>query len=185
VPIALFLAGTATFFATSLAGLSVLPRYLTVPAVVLCLPAAYLVTRSRVLLAVAVAAGLAFVVVRADAFDRLATEMRFIRGTHDDLVAVLHTPEVREGLRCGPLTFPNYRLVPDARWILDLPRERVGSRSARERETGVAMLLIGEKLLRRYGFADGASPITNVPPPGFLRDVRVGRFTAYTACPSA
>jgi 4-amino-4-deoxy-L-arabinose transferase-like glycosyltransferase len=183
VPLALLFAGSFTFFATSIAGLSVLPRYLTVPAVALCLPAGYLVTRSRALLAVAVVAGLAFVVVRADAFDRLATELRFIRSTHDDLTAVLRTPEVAAGRRCGAVTLPNYRLVPDARWILDASQKQVGSRSAFERHSGVALLLVGEKLLRRYGFADGASPKTNVPPDGFVRGPRRGGFTAYVACP--
>jgi hypothetical protein len=183
VPIALFLAGTFTFFATSVAGLSVLPRYLTVPAVALCLPAGYLVTRSRALLAIAVVAGLAFVVVRADAFDRLATELRFIRSTHDDLTAVLHTRSVREGRACGPVTLPNYRLVPDTRWILDAGQKQVGSRSAVPRRHGVALLLVGDKLLRRYGFADGASPKTNAPPDGFVRGERRGGFTAYVSCP--
>jgi hypothetical protein len=183
VPVALFLAGSFTFFATSAAGLSVLPRYLTVPAVALCLPAGYLVTRSRALLAVAVVAGLAFVVVRADAFDKLATELRFIRSTHDDLSAVLHTREVAQGRLCGPVTLPNYRLVPDTRWILDASQRQVGSRSAVQREHGVALLLVGEKLLRRYGFADGASPRTNAPPDGFVRAVRRGGFTAYVGCP--
>jgi hypothetical protein len=183
VPLALFLAGSFTFFATSAAGLSVLPRYLTVPAVALCLPAGYLVTRSRALLAVAVVAGLAFVVVRADAFDKLATELRFIRSTHDDLSAVLHTRAVTAGRACGPVTLPNYRLVPDTRWILDATQKQVGSRSAVQRTSGVALLLVGEKLLRRYGFADGASPKTNAPPDGFVRAVRRGGFTAYVGCP--
>jgi hypothetical protein len=182
VPVALFLAGSFTFFATSAAGLSVLPRYLTVPAVALCLPAGYLVTRSRALIAVAVVAGLAFVVVRADAFDKLATELRFIRTTHDDLTAVLHTRAVVDGRACGPVTLPNYRLVPDTRWILDATQKQVGSRSAVEREHGVALLLVGEKLLRRYGFADGASPKTNAPPAGFVRAERRGGFTAYVGC---
>jgi hypothetical protein len=183
VPLALFAAGTFTFFATSAAGLSVLPRYLTVPAVALCLPAGWLVTRSRALLAVAVVAGLAFVVVRADAFDRLATELRFIRSTHDGLTAVLRTPAVRAGRTCGPVTLPNYRLVPDTRWILHATQKQVGSRSARQRDSGVALLLVGEKLLRRYGFADGASPKTNAPPEGFVRGPRRGGFTAYVSCP--
>ncbi|WP_445147896.1 hypothetical protein [Baekduia sp. Peel2402] len=183
VPLALFLAGAFTFFASSAAGLSVLPRYLTVPAVALCLPAGYLVTRSRALLAVAVVAGLAFVVIRADAFDRLATELRFIRSTHNDLVAVLHTQTVREGRACGPVTLPNYRLVPDTRWILDASQKQVGSRSAVQRDSGVALLLLGDKLLRRYGFADGASPKTNAPPDGFIRGERRGSFTAYLGCP--
>jgi hypothetical protein len=181
--LALFLAGSFTFFATSVAGLSVLPRYLTVPAVALCLPAGYLVTRTRALLAVAVVAGLAFVVVRADAFDKLATELRFIRTTHDDLTAVLKTPAVATGRRCGAVTLPNYRLVPDTRWILDATKREVGSRSAVQREHGVALLLVGEKLLRRYGFADGASPKTNAPPDGFSRGPRRGGFTAYVSCP--
>ena len=183
VPIALFAAGTFTFFATSVAGLSVLPRYLTVPAVALCLPAGYLVTRSRVLLGVAVVAGLAFVVVRADAFDKLATELRFIRSTHDGLAAVLDTRSVAVGRACGPVTLPNYRLVPDTRWILDANQKQVGSRSAVQREQGVALLLVGEKLLRRYGFADGASPKTNALPDGFVRGERRGGFTAYVGCP--
>jgi hypothetical protein len=183
VPLALFLAGAFTFFATSAAGLSVLPRYLTVPAVALCLPAGYLVTRSRALLAIAVVAGLAFVVVKADAFDRLATELRFIRSTHDDLTAVLHAQTVRDGRACGPVTLPNYRLVPDTRWILDASQKQVGSRSAVQRKQGVALLLLGDKLLRRYGFADGASPKTNAPPDGFLRGERRGNFTAYYGCP--
>jgi hypothetical protein len=183
VPLALFAAGTFTFFATSVAGLSVLPRYLTVPAVALCLPAGWLITRTRALLALAVIAGLAFVVVRADAFDRLATELRFIRSTHDGLTAVLRTPQVQAARRCGPVTLPNYRLVPDTRWILDAGQRQVGSRSALEREHGVALLLVGEKLLRRYGFADGASPRTNAPPDGFVRAERRGGFTAYVSCP--
>jgi hypothetical protein len=183
VPIALFAAGTFTFFATSVAGLSVLPRYLTVPAVALCLPAGYLVTRSRALLGIAVVAGLAFVVVRADAFDKLATELRFIRSTHDQLAAVLWTSAVRDGRRCGAVTLPNYRLVPDTRWILDATQKQVGSRSALAREHGVALLFADPKLLIRYGFADGASPRTNAPPDGFLRGPRRGGFTAYVSCP--
>jgi hypothetical protein len=183
VPLALFAAGSLTFFATSLAGLSVLPRYLTVPAVALCLPAGYLITRSRWLVGLAVAGGIAFVVIRADAFDRLATELRFIRATHDELVAVLHTPEVRAGRRCGPVTLPNYRLVPDTRWILDAGQRQVGARSARPRDSGVALVVVGNKLLRRYGFADGASPATNAPPAGFVRSAIRPGFTAYVRCP--
>jgi hypothetical protein len=82
----------------------------------------------------------------------------------------------------GPLTFPNYRLVPDARWYLDAPRERVSARSARRRSTGVAVFLTTRKGLRRYGFADGASPTTNVPDPGFSLIGRAGLMAAYARC---
>jgi len=196
VPLALFGAGALTFVATGLAGLSVLPRYLTVPAVALCVFAGYgaagwttLPTDApgrrlwRTLTAVGVVAGLAFFAVKAPVLERLVTELRFTRATHDELVTLLRGPQVRDGLRCGPLTFPNFRLVPDARWILDLPADRVGARSAKRREAGVAVFILGQKALKRYGFADGASPQTNVPDPGFVPVARVGRFSAYARCP--
>ena len=80
------------------------------------------------------------------------------------------------------MTFPNYRLVPDTRWLLDLPARRVGARSARRRTRGAAIFVLGEKALKRYGFADGASPSTNVPDPGFVPVARNRRFIAYAAC---
>ena len=51
--------------------------------------------------------------------------------------------------------------------------------------SGVAIFVIGEKSLRRYGFADGASPSTNAPDAGFVPVARRGRFVAYAACPPA
>jgi hypothetical protein len=196
VPLGLLAAGVLAYAGTGLAGLSILPRYLTVPAVALCIFAGYAVAGFTTLAAgharrrlwqrgavLAVVVGVAFFVVKLDSFGRLAGELRFIRAVQTDLVATLESPEVAEGLRCGPLTFPNYRLVPDARWILDLPRERVGARSARRREAGVAIFTVGRKMLRRYGFADGASPLTNVPDPGFERVGGNERFAVYVACP--
>jgi hypothetical protein len=131
---------------------------------------------------VLLAGGVVFAAARVVVVDRLTAELAFTEASHRDLDAVLRTRSVRDGLRCGPLTFPNYRLVPDARWLLDLPAERVGARSARRRERGVAIFVVGEKALRRYGFADGASPSTNAPDPGFVRAERRGRFVAYVSC---
>jgi hypothetical protein len=194
VPLALLAAGIATFVGTGVAGLSILPRYLTVPTVALTLFAGYALAgfttlpagRARRLWsygsAVLLAGGVAFAVVRVVVVEKLTAELAFIEGSHRDLDALLHTREVQGALRCGPLTFPNYRLVPDARWMLDLPAERVGARSARRRAGGVAVFAVGDKPLRRYGFADGASPSTNAPDPGFVRSVRRGRFVAYVAC---
>jgi hypothetical protein len=194
VPIALFGAGAVTFLGTGLAGLSVLPRYLTVPVVALCLVAGYGVLGfttlepgplrrvwSRAAIGAAVV-GVAFVAIRSPAVGTLRGELRFIKGSHDDLVAILHAPAVQRDMRCGPITFPTYRLVPDTRWLLDLPARRVGARSAKRRSRGVAMFVLGEKELRRFGFAAGASPSTNVPDPGFVPIARNGRFSAYAAC---
>jgi hypothetical protein len=194
VPIALFGAGVVTFVATGLAGLSVLPRYLTVPVVAVCIVAGYGVLGfttlehgrvrqwwTRAAMAGAVV-GVAFVVVKAPVVNTLRGELRFIKGSHDDLVALLHDPVVARDMRCGPITYPNYRLVPDTRWLLDLPARRVGARSARRRAHGVAMFVLGTKELQRYGFAAGASPSTNVPDPGFAPIARNKRFVAYAAC---
>jgi hypothetical protein len=194
VPLALFGAGALTFVATGVAGLAILPRYLTVPAVALCLfaghallgftelPRGRLRSRWAVTALVCAVGGAAVVAARSPSYDRLTGELRFVHATHRDLVALLDRPAVRAGMRCGPLTFPTYRLVPDARWILDAPRGRVGARSARRRERGVAIFVVGDKPLRRYGFAQGASPSTNVPDPGFVPIARAGMFRAYASC---
>ncbi len=196
IPLAMLAAGVIAFVGTGVLGLSILPRYLTVPAVALCLFAGYAVAGFTLLPAGhrwrrawsraavgAAAVGVVFLVLKLPSFGTLADELRFGRGIHDDLAALLHTPQVQAGLRCGPLTFPNYRMVPDARWMLDLPREAVGARSALRRDRGVAVFTIGRDTLRRYGFADGASPLTNVPDPGFAPITRVRRLSAYSACP--
>src|SRR4051794_16333130 len=194
VPLALLGAGAFTFVATGVAGLSVLPRYLTVPVVAVCLVAGYGVLGfttlpdgalrrwwSRAAIAAAVF-GAVFVVIKAPVVNRLTSELRFIRGTHTDLRALLTSAPVQRSLRCGPLTFPNYRLVPDSRWMLDLPASRVGARSARRRDRGVAIFVVGQKELERFGFAAGASPSTNVPDPGFVAIARNARFVAYASC---
>ena len=70
-------------------------------------------------------------------------------------------------MRCGTLTFPTYRLVPDASW--HLPDATIGARSAARRERGVEVFALGQKALRRYGFAAGTSPTVNLPGRGLRR----------------
>jgi len=196
VPLGLALAGVVTFVGTGAVGLSILPRYLTVPSVAFCLFAGYALAgftalapgdplrrRWRQGSAAAAVVGVLGLAVLAPSLGGVSEELRFLRQTHTQLVGVLDAPPVRAALRCGPLSFPNYRLVPDARWHLGAPREAVTARSARRRDSGVAIFLATRKGLRRHGFADGASPTTNVPDPGFDRIAGNALFAAYAACP--
>ena len=153
VPIALFGAGVVTFLATGLAGLSVLPRYLTIPVVAVCLVAGYGVLGFTTLPRGprAPRCGRA----RRSAARRARARLRGDQGArrrHAARRAALHQGlarrprghprrpggAARPALR--PADFPNYRLVPDSRWLLDLPARRVGARS-RAARTGVAMFV--------------------------------------------
>ena len=40
------------------------------------------------------------------------------------------------------------------------------------------------KGLKRYGFAQGASPTTDAPDPGYVPAVRNRSFSAYVSCPA-
>ncbi|MEA2194338.1 MAG: hypothetical protein QOG42_772, partial [Solirubrobacteraceae bacterium] len=130
IPLALLGAGVLTYAAIGVAGLALIPRYLTVPAVALCVLAGYAVmgfatlepgvsrTRWRRAAVGALAVGVVFLAAKAGSFGALRSELRFIARTHDEVGGLLSDPRVRAGLRCGALTFPTYRLVPDARWRL-------------------------------------------------------------------
>jgi len=199
VPLVLLVAGVVTFVGTGLAGLSILPRYLTVPVVALCLFAGYAVAgfttlpdghpwrarwRNGALCAVAI--GATFLVVQLPSFGRLADELTFVQGINRDLEALLAAPAVAQAGACGPLSLPNYRLVPDARWLLDAPAQDVVARSAfppgGRPARGVAIFYVGERPLERYGFADGADRLANVPGPGFTPLERRGGLRAYVSC---
>ena len=78
-------------------------------------------------------------------------------------------------MRCGTLTFPTYRLVPDARWHLDATRRSAPARP-RRRDRGVEVFALGQKALRRYGFAAGTSPPVNLPDAGFVPRRAARRF---------
>jgi hypothetical protein len=194
VPLALLGAGALTFAGTGVAGLAILPRYLTVPAVALCLLAGYAVLgftslepgpareRWRRAAIGALLVGVAFFVVKAASFGRLRAELRFIDRTHEQVAALLAAPQVRAGLRCGPLTFPTYRLVPDARWILDDRAARVRSRAVDPGPGAVAVYITGDaKFERRFGRADGVSRATNELPGG-KPDLRQGPFAVFVRC---
>ncbi len=198
IPLGLLGAGVLTFVAIGVAGLSLIARYLTVPAVALCVLAGYGVmgfatlepgperSRWRAAAIGALGVGLVFLVVKAGSFGALRSELRFIERTHDEVSGLLAEQRVRAGLHCGALTFPTYRLVPDARWQLDAGpgevRTRAGSDGAVRSPGAVAVYIAGdEKFERRFGRADGVSRATNRPPAG-APTRRHGPFAVYVSC---
>jgi hypothetical protein len=198
VPLGLLGAGVLTFVAIGVAGLALIPRYLTVPAVALCVLAGYAVmgfatlppgpgrTRWRAAAIGAFGVGVAFLVVKAGSFGALRGELRFIERTHEQVSGLLAQPRVRAGLRCGALTFPTYRLVPDARWQLHAGagevRTRAGADGAVRPAGAVAVYIAGdEKFERRFGRADGVARATNRPPSG-APTVTQGPLRTYVSC---
>ncbi len=196
MPFVLFATGLGTFVAIGIAGLSVIERYLTVAALALLVFAAVgiggwtLLTPSRVRSAWMVAAAL--VVIGGTVYTatrvnvaRFESELEFRGASHDDLERVLRHPEVRAGLRCGPLTTPNHKLIPDARWILELPYDRVRARvdPALQAERGVAIYATSRAALFRHAFSNPTDPVlAQVPRPGARRVATSEHYAAYVAC---
>jgi hypothetical protein len=204
IPLTLFCAGVFTFLATGLAGLSVIVRYLLVPVVMMSLFAAVAVGGFTLLprgsggrrvwaagAGLAVALAIVWTAFHGPSFVRFNNELVFRGESGRSLYAVLGTPAVKRGLRCGPLSLPTHRLIPDSRWILDLPEHKVLSRSqespaARQRmRYGVAIIPTSRQNVVRNAFTDTTKSIVVVPPAGFKR-VAVGRYyAAYARCPPA
>jgi hypothetical protein len=197
VPLALLLSGIATFVLIGVAGASVIERYLAVAAVALLVFAGValggftMLRRSRArtawlaLSAALVVFGVVFTAthVRLDYFD---SELRFRGDAHRDLVHVLESAPVQRALRCGPLTAPNHKLVPDSRWILDLPADRVIARAdpkAPHPRRGVALVVTSRFAVFKHAWSnDTDSPLIQEPPPGWRRVVTSDFYAAYARC---
>jgi hypothetical protein len=197
MPLVLLVAGVGTFVLIGVAGASVIERYLAVASVGLLVFAAvffagFTMLRrgpARTAWMVASAALVIFGViytatqVRLDYFD---SELAFRGAAHDDLVRVLESDGVERGLRCGPLTVPNHKLVPDSRWILDAPEGSViarAERTAPRPRRGVALIVTSRFAILKHAWTNDAdSPLIQLPPPGF-EPVATGDFySAYARC---
>jgi hypothetical protein len=197
MPLALLLSGIGTFVLIGLAGASVIERYLAIAAVALLVFAAVAVAGFTMLRrgalrtawmatsAALVVFGIVFTLthVRLDYFD---SELSFRGAAHDDLVRVLESPEVQRGLRCGPLSLPNHKLVPDSRWILDLPADQVIPRAepgAPKPRRGVALVVTSRFAIFKHAWSnDTDSPLIQEPPPGWRRIVTGDFYAAYARC---
>jgi hypothetical protein len=198
VPLALLVVGVGTFFLVGMAGLSVIDRYLLVASVMLMLFAAVTVAGWSLLnpgrLRTAwMMAGLVVLVVGATQtslrVNRTAffNELRFRGDAHAALVDILDDPAVRAGKSCGPLSTPSHKLIPEVRWIADLPEDQVLARSdpASDAATakGLALLVTTRQtLLRQAVVEESDTALDNIPPPGFRRLAFNGTYAVYTSC---
>jgi hypothetical protein len=117
--------------------------------------------------------------------------LKFRGDVHRALVRILDEPKVRDGLRCGPLSVPNHKLVPEARWILRRGRHGVIARSDpanfKRASRGVALFTINRTAFVIQQLADPTVPQNIVereliPQPGFTRVATNGYYSAYVRC---
>ena len=95
----------------------------------------------------------------------------------------LDDPQVRAALRCGPLSAPNHKLIPDVRWVADCP-SRPSSRAAIPPSTarirhGVALYVSG-----RYAMFRQASSAADDDPldAGSVARIRRDRHQPLLRC---
>jgi hypothetical protein len=197
MPLVVLATGLGTFVLIGIAGASVIERYLAVAALALLIFAAVAfggwtmlepgrLRRAWMTGAVAVlVVGVAFTATRIS-LARFEYELSFRGTAHDDLTALLRDPRVQAGLRCGPLTLPNHKLVPDSRWIADLPHEKVVARAdpgAGRIEKGVGIYVTSRFALFKHAITnENDSALVQVPTAGFERIKVTSVYSAYVAC---
>jgi hypothetical protein len=130
----------------------------------------------------------AYLTVKRDSVRQLGSELRFLADTRTDVRHLIDDPAVQAGARCGPISLPTYRLVPEIRLQLDAGPNRVVARSDPRAAAlgvdrgGVAITVLPGKATKRYAQADGVPRTTQPAPPGFREVARRGAFVASVRC---
>jgi hypothetical protein len=201
MPVALLVIGLGTFVLVGIAGLSVIDRYLLVPSLVVMvfagvalggwsmLRAGY----TRKAWAAASALLIVYGVVYTATHVNLSTftnELVFRGDSHASLRALLDNPKVQAARRCGPISTPNHKLIPDSRWILNASANEVIARSdatqKRRIGRGVAIYAVNRTALLRSSFTDGdesaQDTFNSIPMAGFTRLAVTPYYSAYVRC---
>jgi hypothetical protein len=216
VPLVLLVVGIGTFGLVGAGGFSVIDRYLLVTSMVMMVFCAVALAGWTMLrpgrlrtgwmagAALLVTAGIVLTAFQLN-FKRLTNELRFRGDAHAALHDVLRDPAVVEGRRCvgralqtsgsgpaGPVSVPNHKLVPEVRWMLDLPDGQVLARSQALRQRSVRRDVNGPgtaiytveraALLRQALVEDSDSPRTVQPLPGYVRTGVSSYYSAYVRC---
>src|SRR4051795_4825824 len=200
-PLAMLVIGMGTFVLVGLAGLSVIDRYLLVPSLMVMVFAAVtlggwgMLRAGKLRTAWAVAAlavtlyGAVFTATHVN-FSTFDNELLFRGQSHAALEALFRNPKVRAAMRCGPVSVPNHKLVPDTRWVLKAGVDDVIARSdpaQRNRiRRGVAVYATSRSSLLRQGFTPEDSSTEDIqnslPMPGFTFVAATPFYGAYVRC---
>ena len=202
MPLTLLVIGIGTFFLVGLAGLSVIDRYLLVPSLMVMVFGAVtlggwsmlregLLVRRLWAVGAVVLVGLGVLYTASHVkFSVFTNELRFRGASHRSLQALLADPAVQRARRCGPVSTPNHKLIPDVRWILHAGEKDVIARSdpneAWRATRGVWLVPTDRQSLLRQGFnPDIDTPADTghvLPPPGFVRTATSQYYGAYVRC---
>ena len=201
MPLALLVIGLGTFVLVGLAGLSIIDRYLLVPSLVVMIFAGVTLGgwtmlrrgKLRTLWAIGSIAlivyGVSYTLTHVH-FSVFTNELTFRGDSHASLKTLLKNPKVQAGMKCGPVSTPNHKLIPDSRWILDAPANKVIARSDQTQRArihrGVALYAVSRISLLRSGFTNGdesaADTFNSIPMPGFVRVAVTPYYSAYVRC---
>jgi hypothetical protein len=130
--------------------------------------------------------GVVFTATRVN-FNVFDSELKLRGASHRSLVDLLDQPAVRDAQRCGPVTVPSHKLVPDARWILGADADEVLARadpaSERQAQKGVSVFVVNRAaLLRQALVATTDDVFDNIPLSGFHRLAFTPYYSAYVRC---
>jgi hypothetical protein len=140
-----------------------------------------------------VAWGAIFTATRVN-FHNFDVELRLRGDSHHGLVKLLDDPKLRAARRCGPVSTPTHKLIPDVRWILGASADDVLARAdpdeVRRAERGVALYVTDRgALLRQALVEDTDNVFDNIPGwiggrqvPGFERVAFSDYYGAYVRC---
>ncbi len=206
IPLALGALGVLTFLLIVAAGLSAIPRYLTVPSLLLTLCvgvalAGWTVARERWLRIAAIVIALISVAAIVRQLPHLNKDRRtivhqatFVSQQHRDLFAVLDQPAVVplvQSRRCWPITTPTHSAIPVIRYQTGLPKHALKASIQQGHAPDHGLLLIGKTFQfepgsgrRSLGASSSASAKwwSNVKLPGFHKVAKVGRWSVFAKC---
>jgi hypothetical protein len=157
LPAALIAIGVVLFLLIAAAGLSVIPRYLAVPSIVLDVGVAVALFGWTLIsgppqarwMAIAIAVvSLGLVAWRSvslvNDLRKLHGQTLFVKHQHRDLKGILQDPSVAPLLgRCGPITVPTHSAIPVIEYETGLPKSAIQASIAQKRPPDHGLLFIG------------------------------------------